>query len=163
MKKITEELNRYNSINQYISEQYSSPGIADLTKNSPTAAVTATPGIANFPKKAPVAANPVKNINPDENRKTTNDVKQPLNKGKDGVINPNNPIELDGVTIQGKPKQKTNPVLQKTNPTLQQTNPVLQQTISLNNQIQQKMGVKQTGKLTHTDLENLIKMLTPKA
>ncbi len=49
MKKITEELNRYNSINQYISEQYSSPGIADFPKNAPTAAVKTAPANAITP------------------------------------------------------------------------------------------------------------------
>jgi hypothetical protein len=43
------------------------------------------------------------------------------------------------------------------------TNPVLQQTMTINKQIQQKLGIKQTGKLTHNELEVLIKTLTPNA
>jgi|688.fasta_scaffold104728_3 hypothetical protein len=42
-------------------------------------------------------------------------------------------------------------------------NPVLQQTMTINKQIQQKLGLKQTGKLTHNELEVLIKTLTPNA
>ena len=41
--------------------------------------------------------------------------------------------------------------------------PALQQTMEINKQIQQKIGVTPKGKLSHADLENLIKMLTPKA
>jgi hypothetical protein len=68
---------------------------------------------------------------------------------KQPVVNPNNPIELKGVTINTKPQVKTNPVLQ--------------QTMTINKQIQQKLGIKQTGKLTHNELEVLIKTLTPNA
>ena len=156
MKKITEELNRYNSINQYISEQ------ENKTK---------------FDFKVD---GQVKNISPDENWKTTYScvTKQPdvvsTKFGNNTTYTVKNITYFNNGTKQIDGKlykydcntefKTTNDVKQPINNAVkpgQKVNPALQQTISINNQIQQKMGIKQTGKLTHVDLEKLIGLLRP--
>lgn len=215
MKKIIEELNRYNSINQYISEQFG----GSLNE-------TETPlqfKIRNVYNKITDGFwGP--GTNPDEiinalNEITTKEEFLALNnwfvtKKPDGYksfqdmvngefeykgVENNNKIDLDKIynklktlginstigkdTATGQYKEGSykitlptqtavvNPktittdqqgtVVNKKQPT--KISPALQQTMSINKQIQQKTGVTPTGKLTHADLEKLIRMLRPAA
>ena len=215
MKKITEELNRYNSINQYISEQFGSslneaetplqfkvrnvynkitngfwgPGTnPDEIINALNEITTKEEFLALnnwFVTKKPDGYKSFQDmVNGEfEYDGTTNSNKIDLDKifNKLKELGINSTIGKDATT--GKYKKgfykitlptQTTVVDPKTTTTDQQgtvvnkkqpakISPVLQQTMSINKQIQQKMGVTPTGKLTHADLEKLIGMLRPAA
>jgi hypothetical protein len=170
MKKITEELNRYNSINKYISEQFG--GLLNeenLLSNwsncckqyggTLKASQTSTDWVYIDVSKTDVVF--FKNdysFQYQKNGKVANYGKWSCNGGQ---LN----IKTDDGAIWNSQTKKWSSVNTKQKPikNIGVVNPVLQQTITINKQIQQKLGITQTGKLTHNELEVLIKTLTPNA
>lgn len=215
MKKITEELNRYNSINQYISEQFggslneqeSSPAITPIVLSAYEIMFDGFNNMGTNPKYIIDGLYELTNSNqfielnnlfvtnkPDgyasfqdmingefeynnsvsSNEKDLDKISTKLKswgiKSTVGRVNNRYKEGSYTITLPAKPavlnpKTATSdePAAVKNVKQPAKISPVLQQTMEINKQIQQKIGVTPKGKLTHADLENLIKMLTPKA
>lgn len=215
MKKITEELNRYNSINKYISEQFGGslneaetpleykvrnvynkiydgfwgPGTnPDEIINALNEITTKEEFLALnnwFVTKKPDGYKSFQDmVNGEfEYDGTSNSNKIDLDKifNKLKELGINSTIGKDATTgkykkgsyqitlpiqpavVDQKSATSDEPAAVKNVKQPAKISPVLQQTIEINKQIQQKIGVTPTGKLTHADLENLIKMLRPVA
>ena len=206
MKKITEELNRYNSINKYISEQFGGSlneeesRIEKIYRNiitnvqGPGTKLDGPSGllawiktlksyddftqldarIKQFKVYKDFADMVNSEFDPDDSAEIMEVIKHlrsiGVNNGHSGTAQK---YKFGTYVVKGPSQAKTGDVDSKNTTTDEPSavtntkqpakiSPVLQQTIEINKQIQQKIGVTPTGKLTNVDLEKITKMLTPK-